>query len=53
MDQAKAYRMDVKHSAEKLATALPAIDEKVYSIAEQSEGFPRLRFRGCRHGLCF
>ncbi len=51
MDQAKAYRMDVKHSAEKLAAALPAIDEKVFSIAEQWKDFPGFRFRGCRHGL--
>ena len=46
MDQAKAYRMDVKHSAEKLATALPAIDEKVYSIAEQWKDFPGFDFVG-------
>ena len=46
MDQAKAYRMDVKHSAEKLAAALPAIDEKVYSIAEQWKDFPGFDFVG-------
>lgn len=46
MDQAKAYRMDVKHSAEKLAAALPAMDEKVYSIAQKWKNFPGFDFVG-------
>lgn len=46
MDQAKAYRMDVKHSAEKLAAALPAMDEKVYSIAQKWKDFPGFDFVG-------
>lgn len=35
MDQANDYRHDLKNSAAKLAEALPAIDEKVFTIAEK------------------